>query len=414
MSRFLLLFVLGCVVCTAAHAQYVPSNDGVNDWETVDPEEALGWCDEGMDSLYDYLDAQGTKGFIVLQGGRIAVEWYFDSFTQDSLWYWASAGKVVTGSLIGKAAEEGFLDLDDPTLDFLGAGWTGCPENEPDITLRHQLTMTSGLDDGVADLDCTLPSCFDCLDQPGARWSYHNGMYTLLTEVLSAATGMGHNLFLATRINQPIGTSLFYFPSEFNRIIISTPRDMAKFGLLALRQGVWAGDTVLPPAYLTEAMTSSQDLNPSYGHLWWLNGQSGYQVLGTQLVLPGSFFPSAPPDLVAGLGKNDQKLYVIPSLDRVIIRMGNDADQGGWGNSSFDEQLWQRFAALDAALGMCDCIGDLNGDGLQGMPDVLIMLSDFGCNGEGLPCAADLNGDGLTDVTDVLALLSGFGAPCSP
>jgi hypothetical protein len=137
-------------------------------------------------------------------------------------------------------------------------------------------------------------------------------------------------------------------------------------------------------------------------------------VLGTQLVLPGSFFPSAPPDLAAGLGKNDQKLYVIPSLDRVIIRMGNDADEGGWANSSFDEQLWQRFVALDAALGMCDCSGDLNGDGLQGMPDVLIMLSDFGCNGEGLSCAADLNGDGLTDVTDVLALLSGFGAPCSP
>jgi CubicO group peptidase (beta-lactamase class C family) len=268
MSRFLLLFVLFCDVCTAAHTQYAPSNDGVNDWETVDPEEALGWCDEGMDSLYDYLDAQGTKGFIVLQGGRIAVEWYFDSFTQDSLWYWASAGKVVTGSLIGKAAEEGFLDLDDPTLDFLGAGWTDCPENEPDITLRHQLTMTSGLDDGVTDLDCTLPSCLGCLDQPGSRWSYHNGMYTLLTEVLSAATGMGHNLFLATRINQPIGTSLFYFPSEFNRIVISTPRDMAKFGLLALRQGVWAGDTVLPPTYLSEAMTSSQDLNPSYGHLW--------------------------------------------------------------------------------------------------------------------------------------------------
>ena len=418
--RILILFKLTMLLWLTGLASgfaqdaYVPPGEGPDEWETVDPELALGWCNEGMDSLADFLDDRDTKAFIVLQGGRIAVEWYFDSFTQDSLWYWASAGKVVTGALMGKAADEGFLSFEDPTSDHLGDGWTDCPETEPDITVLHQLTMTSGLDDGVLNPDCTLPDCLGCLDDPGARWAYHNGVYTQLTEVLSEATGMGLNVYLATRLNQPIGASLLYLNAGLNRVILSKPRDMARFGLLALREGLWAGDTVLPPGYLAQAMSPSQDLNPSYGHLWWLNGQAAYQVVNTQLVLPGPLIPSAPSDLRAGLGKNDQKLYVIPTDDRVIIRMGNDAGDGVLAGSSFDELLWQRLAAMDAAAWTCGCNGDLNADGIRSVADLVILLGDFGCDSAIEPCPADLTGDGATLVSDVLTLLAGFGVPCSP
>lgn len=412
--KLLMLLWLSGTVSGSAQSTYVPSGDGPGDWETVAPELSLGWCNEGMDSLADFLDDRETKAFIVLQSGRMAVEWYFDDFTQDSLWYWASAGKVVTGALIGKAADEGYLGLENPTSDYLGEGWTDCPETEPDITVLNQLTMTSGLDDGVLNPDCTLPACLGCLDDPGARWAYHNGVYSQLTEVLSEATGMGHNLYLATRLNQPIGTSMFYLPSEFNRVLFSKPRDMARFGLLALRHGIWAGDTILPPGYLAQAMSPSQALNPSYGHLWWLNGQSAYQLATTQLVLPGPLIPSAPSDLVAGLGKDDQKLYVIPSADRVIIRMGNDAGDGVLAGSSFDELLWQRLDALDAAAWTCGCNGDLNGDGIRSVADLVLLLGDFGCATADPSCPADLTGDGATLVSDVLALLAGFGVPCSP
>jgi len=123
--------------------------------------------------------------------------------------------------------------------------------------------------------------------------------------------------------------------------------------------------------------------------------------------------PSAPEDLVAGLGKNDQKLYVIPSQDRVVIRMGNDAGEGLLAASSYDEQLWQRITALDEGAWTCGCNGDLDGDGIRGMTDVLILLGNYGCTSE-VGCVADLNGDGTTNVTDVLALLGGFGVPCDP
>jgi hypothetical protein len=171
---------------------------------------------------------------------------------------------------------------------------------------------------------------------------------------------------------------------------------------------------VIPPAYLAEAMNPSQELNLSYGHLWWLNGQPSYQVVTTQMVLPGPLIPSAPSDLVAGLGMNDQKLYVIPSSDRVIIRMGDDAGEGVLAGSSFDELLWQRLAALTASAWTCACNGDLNGDGLRSVADLILLLGDFGCAEVTFPCETDLTGDGATNVSDVLALLAGFGVPCTP
>ncbi len=61
----------------------------------------------------------------------------------------------------------------------------------------------------------------------------------------------------------------------------------------------------------------------------------------------------------------------------------------------------------------CGCNGDLDGDGIRGMTDVLILLGNYGCTSE-VGCVADLNGDGTTNVSDVLALLGGFGVPCDP
>lgn len=133
---------------------------------------------------------RNSKAFLVLKDGRIVIEHYFGTFTQDSLWYWASAGKSLTAFLVGKAQEEGFLDINDPSSDYLGAGWTSCtPLQEGAITVRNQLTMTTGLDDGTGDTDCTDPACLQYLARPGTRWAYHNAPYTMLDGVISMRPG---------------------------------------------------------------------------------------------------------------------------------------------------------------------------------------------------------------------------------
>ena len=158
MSKYFITLLL--FVSTAGKAQtlYFPPLIG-NNWDTLSP-ASLGWCTDRVDSLYDFLEQQNSKAFVVLKDGKIVLEKYFGSFTQDSLWYWASAGKTLTSFLVGKAKEQGYLSLSDTSSEYLGVGWTNCTRQQEDsISILHQLTMTTGLDDGVTDNHCTDPPC---------------------------------------------------------------------------------------------------------------------------------------------------------------------------------------------------------------------------------------------------------------
>jgi CubicO group peptidase (beta-lactamase class C family) len=131
-----------------AQQTYYPPLSG-SQWDTVSL-SSLGWNAGAVAPLYSLLDSSNTRAFIVLKGGKIALEKYFGTFTKDSLWYWASAGKSMTSVLIGIAQQEGFLRITDTSSKWLGKGWTSeSPEQEQRITVRNQLTMTSGLNDVV-------------------------------------------------------------------------------------------------------------------------------------------------------------------------------------------------------------------------------------------------------------------------
>jgi CubicO group peptidase (beta-lactamase class C family) len=114
--------------------------------------------------------------------------------------------------------------------------------------------------------------------------------------------------------------------ADNNVVYWSTTRSMARFGLLALNNGNWDGATIINPTFFQEATNSSQTINNSYGYLWWLNGKTSYHLPQSQFEFPGSLIPNAPKDMYCALGKNDQKIYVVPSKKLVVIRMGNAAD----------------------------------------------------------------------------------------
>lgn len=322
---------------------YFPPLTGTT-WETVAP-ESLGWCTENIDSLYRFLDSRNTKAFIVLKDGRIAMERYFGGFTRDSIWYWASAGKTITAFLVGQAQEAGLLKLSDPTSKYLGKGWTSAdPAKEDLITIRHQLTMTSGLNDLVADSYCTLPSCLNYRADAGKRWAYHNAPYTLLEQVLENASGQPINMFTMNRLRSRTGMRGLWVTVGYNNVYFSDARSMARFGLLTLNKGIWQQDTLLrDTAYFRQMVTPSQTLNNSYGYLWWLNGQPNHMLPGTQIVFNGPIVPNAPADMVAGLGKDDQKVYVVPSSNLVVVRMGESSGLSVLALSNFDDQLWAQM-----------------------------------------------------------------------
>jgi len=320
---FVLLFA---TLLSHARAQnlptYFPPNFG--NWENVTP-ESLGWCTNSLDSLSNFLDSTHTKAFILLHHGKIVVENYYGTFTQDSLWYWASAGKSLTSFLVGKAQEEGFLSIDNPTNSYIGTGFTSCtPEQENNITVRHQLTMTTGLDDNVPDNHCFTPECLLYLADPGTRWAYHNAPYTLLDSVLESTTGMTYNAYTYSRVGSQIGMYGLWITLDNDHVYFSKAREFARFGLLMQNHANWNGNQILnDAAYYNAMITPSNTLNESYGYLWWLNGQTSFMLPQSQFVFPGKLLQHAPNDVYAALGKNGQIINVCPSRDIVFIRMGN-------------------------------------------------------------------------------------------
>jgi len=310
---------------------------------------SLGWDQTQLDALYPYLKSVGTKAFIILKDGKIVTEHYFGTFTADSLWYWASAGKTVTAMMIGIAQHDGLININNKTSTYIGTGWTSAPlDKENLITIKNQLTMTTGLDDGVADPDCTLTGCLVYKADAGTRWAYHNATYTLLDSIIEKASGLSFNAYFQQKIRNKIGMNGLWIKSPHsNNVYYSNARSMARFGLLMLNKGTWDGAPILADtSYFNSQINTSQNLNLSYGYLTWLNGKASSMLPQTQIVFPVSIIPNAPADLYAALGKNDQKVYVVPSQKLVVIRMGNSAGGVNLAGDDFDNTLWGKLKTI--------------------------------------------------------------------
>lgn len=322
---------------------YYPDNNS-NTWETQ-PIAALGWNESQVHPLLDYLELKHTKSFMVLVNGRIVMEHYFNGHAATTPWYWASAGKTITAAVTGIAQQEGILNINDKVSDYLGSGWTSAPlAKENLITNRHLLTMTSGINDALGD-DVSAANLHYTADA-GTRWAYHN-VYVKLQDVVAQASGQTWQAYFNSRLRDRTGmTGTWLESGDDLSVYWSTTRSMARFGLLALAKGKWKTEQIINEAYFNEAVATSQSINQAYGYLWWLNGKQTYHLPGIQLQFNGSIIPSAPADMYAALGKNDQKIYVIPSKKMVVIRMGEAADNVNMALSDFDEVLWEKISAV--------------------------------------------------------------------
>lgn len=351
MKKISLLFVLIISLwsCTSddenstnEEAMYFPPI-GSTTWETKTV-TSLGWDETQVQPLLDYLELKHTKGFIVLHNGKIVLENYFNGHSATETWYWASAGKTLTTAVTGIAEQEGFLNINNKVSDYLGIGWTSAPlAKENLITNRHLLTMTFGLNDALGD--DVSPSNLQYVTDAGTRWAYHN-VYVKLQDVVAEATGQTWSNYFNTKLRDRIGMTGFWFQSGENRVYRSNTRSMARFGLLALNLGNWNGNQIINNSYFNNSTTTSQNLNLAYGYMWWLNGKSSYRLPQTQFQFSGSLIPTAPTDMYCALGKDDQKIYVVPSRKIVIIRMGDAADKSNAAISDFDEVLWEKINAV--------------------------------------------------------------------
>jgi CubicO group peptidase (beta-lactamase class C family) len=204
--------------------------------------------------------------------------------------------------------------------------------------------MTSGIDDSR---QLVIKSNLTYVADAGTRWAYGN-VFQKLTDILAEANNESFETYFNANLKSKIGMDGYWNFGTIFTIYHSTTRSMARFGLLALNKGKWMNETVVNESFFAESISSSQNMNPSYGYLWWLNGKTKFMIPGEQTVFSGSLIPNAPSDMFAAMGALDQRIYVVPEKKMVIVRMGNasNPDNPNFAVSGFDAQLWAKINAL--------------------------------------------------------------------
>jgi CubicO group peptidase (beta-lactamase class C family) len=347
-----LLFVFGLLIFIACkknetskpietqEAMYFPSKtDTVWEKKSI---SSLNWNVNALDSVRNFLIEKHSKSLMILVNGRIVVEEYYNGHDRNKSWQWNSAGKTLVSASTGIAQEEGYLNINNKVSDYLGEGWTSEPlDKEKLILVKHLLSMSSGIND---EKELVIKSNLTYLADAGTRWSYHN-VFQKLMDVVEKASSQTFETYFESKLADKIGMEGFWDNGIIFRIYNSNTRSMARFGLLALNKGKWQNEQIIPETFFRTSIESSQNINPSYGYLWWLNGKEKFMVPGAQTVYQSSLIPNAPANMYSAMGAADQRIYVIPDKNMVIIRMGDasDPDNPNFAVSGFDSAFWAKL-----------------------------------------------------------------------
>ncbi|MFA9290520.1 MAG: serine hydrolase domain-containing protein [Solirubrobacteraceae bacterium] len=349
---FLLCIILSFFSCsekegtrenTIQDSLYFPSNSNTN-WETTSI-TILGWNQNEVQPLKDFLIQKNTKSFIILVNGRIVMEEYFNRHTATDTWQWNSAGKTLIGTTTGVAQQENLLDVSNKASDYLGTGWTNITlAKENLIKVINLLTMTTGIDDTK---QLVTKQNLTYIADAGTRWAYGN-VFQKLTEVIANASNQPFETYFNNKLKNKIGMDGSWNFGTIFTIYGSTTRSMARFGLLALNKGKWSNETIINENFFNSSISTSQTINPSYGYFWWLNGKTSYMIPKEQTIYSGVLIPKAPADMFTAMGAAEQRIYVIPSKKMVIVRMGEASDPTNpdFTVSKFDNLLWEKINAV--------------------------------------------------------------------
>ncbi len=327
---------------------YFPKSD--DEWRTITPHEAQ-WSESDLERALDYAGERNSSGVVILFQGKILAERYWDieepsqrylNFVQGRdpsqrvIEDVASAQKSIAAILTGIAQERGYLDIDDPVSQHLGQGWSKASiAQENKITLKHLLSMTSGLNPDLS---------FDV--EPGTKWVYNTPAYHHVMKSIEAATGRDRNSLTTEWLTGPLGMSNSswtprpWASSDIGVGFSTTARDLARVGVMIHSNGYWDGKPILSDSgYISEMLSSSQNSFTGYGYLWWLNGTYGCGPGRTpdDCETPRTWINTAPDDVVGMSGALGRYLFVAPELGIVVARIGDDAAFEG---EEFPSEFW--------------------------------------------------------------------------
>jgi CubicO group peptidase (beta-lactamase class C family) len=334
-----------------------------NGWQTSLPESQGIYSDKFAELVLAIRenDVQ-IHSLLVVRNGYLAADAVFYPYDGRTIHDMASVTKSVMTTLIGIAADQGRLDLDDKMVSFFPERTiANLDARKEAITVRHLVSMTSGLQcvrDGMeGDSAIAMQSSPDYVQyvldlpmayEPGSQFVYCSPAISLLSPILQQATGMTTLAFAQKYLFEPLGIEDVLWETDpqgnyrgWGDLSLH-PHDMAKLGLLFLQQGRWEDSQIVSRRWVKEASMAQsetpEDEDP-YGYGWWLT-----------------------PDLEGvyrAEGRNGQHIYVLPSWNMVVVTTGGGFEMGQIGEqllgtlSSSEEPLPanpEGVAQLEAAL----------------------------------------------------------------
>jgi CubicO group peptidase (beta-lactamase class C family) len=311
------------------------------DWSEADP-ASVALDARALDEAAAHAESIGSYCLLVVRDGKLVYERYWNGVDRDTPNDSWSIAKSFTSALVGIALRRGEIEsVDQPAADYLPM-WVGTDKEA--ITIRHLLSMTSGLEfDFIADYGSTVWSRDMSADalalplshEPGTVWEYNNRAVQVLETLLQNATGMDVEAYAEMHLFRRLGMRLTPVREEgthWNRDaagnvttfmnVRASCRDMARFGLLLLREGQWQDGPILERSFVDAATHHSQDLNHGYGWLIWTNdGMPAFDAGGDPF--DGPILPAAPSDAFGAQGFGQNFIDVIPSENTVFIHMRN-------------------------------------------------------------------------------------------
>jgi CubicO group peptidase (beta-lactamase class C family) len=291
---------------------YIDQWDVVPGWSVSTP-EAQGLDRAKLGAGADALANNRTvQSLVIVRNGKIAYERYFSGGGVAKSNNIYSASKSMVQALLAIAVKKGFVaSLDDTVSAYL----PGYP-NADRITLRDLIEMKSGLrwteDSTEYQIEKESDRVGAILNQgltspPGVVFTYSSGNTHILSAVIQAATGMSTCQFALENLFAPLGISVERWVRDPKGIyaggynLYITPREMARFGLLYLDNGVVGGRQVVPKSAVVAAgRVLRGDFTPSYSQGWWTRVIAGHNM----------YF---------AWGYGGQFIYVIPDLNSVLV-----------------------------------------------------------------------------------------------
>ncbi len=288
-----------------------------------------------------------TRAVVIIHQGRLVMERYAPGFTEDTKQISWSMAKSVTSALVGRAVETGLIETLDAPMP------TPFPKDDPraNIHWRHWLNMSDGLDyteigaTGLANNDVVQMMFgrgrYDVLSYikreapvihaPGTHWNYSSAGYHLIGNALQSVSGAGKDRakmrdWMRAKLFTPLGMDAV---PEFDpaatylggSLVWASARDFAKFGYLYLRDGVWNGERLLPKGWVdfSREWTDGKNCNV-YGAGFWVTAY-GAPLTHTQNAA------TPPYDAFHAGGHEGQTIWIVPSKDLVIVRLGLMANE---------------------------------------------------------------------------------------